>query len=292
MHVQQIERHRAGRTGWLRAAVLGANDGLLSIASLVLGVAAAHGNRSSVLIAGFAALVAGAMSMAAGEYVSVHSQKDTEDADLALERTELRTNDKGEHEELADIYVGRGLDRALAKKVADQLMAHDALGAHARDELGITPNSGSSSDPGGAGVSRQFHSRGGHAPGRGGPGSASERPLRRPGIVTRRARGSGSAGGADGRGADGARRLAGHLLGHLGDGRHGGRRRIVRNDCLRSIEANCAPPLASLERIRVQASRCEPRRPWRSSASESDQSEARTPRSDRPEGYFMRLPRK
>lgn len=139
MKVRQIERHRAGRTGWLRAAVLGANDGLLSTASLVLGVAAAHGDRSNVLIAGFAALVAGAMSMAAGEYVSVHSQKDTEDADLALERAELRTNDKGEHEELAEIYVGRGLDRALARTVADQLMAHDALGAHARDELGITP---------------------------------------------------------------------------------------------------------------------------------------------------------
>ena len=139
MRGQQIERHRAGRTGWLRAAVLGANDGLLSTASLVLGVAAAHGSRSNVLIAGFAALVAGAMSMAAGEYVSVHSQKDTEDADLALERTELRTNAKGEHEELAQIYVDRGLDHALAKKVAGQLMAHDALGAHARDELGITP---------------------------------------------------------------------------------------------------------------------------------------------------------
>ena len=139
MQVQQIERHRAGRTGWLRAAVLGANDGLLSTASLVLGVAAAHGSRSNILVAGFAARVAGAMSMAAGEYVSVHSQKDTEDADLVLERTELRTNDKGEHEELAQIYVGRGLDRALAMTVADQLMAHDALGAHARDELGITP---------------------------------------------------------------------------------------------------------------------------------------------------------
>ena len=139
MQVRQIERHRAGRTGWLRAAVLGANDGVLSTASLVLGVAAAHGSRGNVLIAGFAGLVAGAMSMAAGEYVSVHSQKDTEDADLALERTELRTNDKGEHEELAAIYVDRGLDPALAKKVADQLMAHDALGAHARDELGITP---------------------------------------------------------------------------------------------------------------------------------------------------------
>jgi VIT1/CCC1 family predicted Fe2+/Mn2+ transporter len=137
--VFQIERHRAARTGWLRAAVLGANDGLLSTASLVLGVAAANGNRSSVLIAGFAALVAGAMSMAAGEYVSVHSQKDTEYADLALERRELRADDIGEHKELAAIYVGCGLDPALAKKVADQLMAHDALGAHARDELGITP---------------------------------------------------------------------------------------------------------------------------------------------------------
>jgi VIT1/CCC1 family predicted Fe2+/Mn2+ transporter len=139
MQVRHSERHRAGRTGWLRASVLGANDGLLSTASLVMGVAAAHGGRSNVLIAGLAALVAGAMSMAAGEYVSVHSQKDTEDADLALEQTELRTDNKGEHEELAAIYVARGLDKALATKVAGQLMAHDALGAHARDELGITP---------------------------------------------------------------------------------------------------------------------------------------------------------
>jgi VIT1/CCC1 family predicted Fe2+/Mn2+ transporter len=124
--------------GWLRAAVLGANDGILSTASLVLGVAAAQGTRNSVLIAGIAGLVAGAMAMAAGEYVSVHSQSDTEDADLARERRELRTDDEGEHEELAAIYVGRGLDPALAKQVADQLMAHDALGAHARDELGIS----------------------------------------------------------------------------------------------------------------------------------------------------------
>ena len=124
--------------GWLRAAVLGANDGVLSTASLVLGVAAANGSRSSVLIAGIAGLVAGAMSMAAGEYVSVHSQKDTEEADLALEREELRTDDSGEHKELAAIYVGRGLDPALAKQVANQLMAHDALGAHARDELGFS----------------------------------------------------------------------------------------------------------------------------------------------------------
>ncbi len=132
------EWHRAGKVGWLRAAVLGANDGILSTASLVLGVAAANASRSAVLIAGIAGLVSGAMSMAAGEYVSVHSQKDTEQADLAREGAELRTDDAGEHRELADIYVGRGLDPALARQVADQLMAHDALGAHAHDELGIT----------------------------------------------------------------------------------------------------------------------------------------------------------
>jgi vacuolar iron transporter family protein len=134
------EMHRTQKAGWLRAAVLGANDGILSTASLVLGVAAAHGSHSGVLIAGIAGLVAGAMSMAAGEYVSVHSQADTEQADLALERRELRTDVKGERRELAAIYVGRGLDPALANQVADQLMAHDALGAHARDELGISEN--------------------------------------------------------------------------------------------------------------------------------------------------------
>jgi len=132
------ERHRIGRIGWLRAAVLGANDGILSTASLVLGVATAHGTHNSVLVAGGAGLVAGAMSMAAGEYVSVHSQADTEQADLKLERAELKTDDKGEHKELAAIYVGRGLHPALAKQVAEELMAHDALGAHARDELGIS----------------------------------------------------------------------------------------------------------------------------------------------------------
>jgi VIT1/CCC1 family predicted Fe2+/Mn2+ transporter len=132
------ERHRTERIGWLRAAVLGANDGILSTASLVLGVAAAHGTHSSVLVAGVAGLVAGSMSMAAGEYVSVHSQADTEEADLALERAELKADASGENKELTAIYVGRGLDPALAKHVADQLMAHDALGAHARDELGIS----------------------------------------------------------------------------------------------------------------------------------------------------------
>jgi len=133
------EQHRIGRIGWLRAAVLGANDGILSTASIVLGVAAAHTSRGGILVAGTAGLVAGAMSMAAGEYVSVHSQADTESAELDLERKELATDDKGEHRELAAIYVGRGLEPALAKQVAQQLMAHDALGAHARDELGITP---------------------------------------------------------------------------------------------------------------------------------------------------------
>jgi VIT1/CCC1 family predicted Fe2+/Mn2+ transporter len=132
------ERHRTGRIGWLRAAVLGANDGIVSTASLVLGVAAAHGTHGSILVAGVAGLVAGAMSMAAGEYVSVHSQADTEAAALDVERAELKSDNTNEHEELAAIYVGRGLDPALAKQVAQQLMAHDALGAHARDELGIS----------------------------------------------------------------------------------------------------------------------------------------------------------
>jgi VIT1/CCC1 family predicted Fe2+/Mn2+ transporter len=117
---------------------LGANDGILSTASLIIGVTAAHGTHSNVMVAGVAGLVAGAMSMAAGEYVSVHSQADTEQADLELERKELKADAKGEHKELAQIYVSRGLDPALAKKVAEQLMAHDALGAHARDELGLS----------------------------------------------------------------------------------------------------------------------------------------------------------
>jgi vacuolar iron transporter family protein len=138
MPVRNKERHRTGRIGWLRAAVLGANDGILSTSSLVLGVAAAHATHSNVLVAGVAGLVAGAMSMAAGEYVSVQSQADTEQADLAIERAELKADEKGEHKELMAIYVARGLEPALAKQVAQQLMAHDALGAHARDELGIS----------------------------------------------------------------------------------------------------------------------------------------------------------
>ncbi len=138
MPLRQTERHRTERVGWLRAAVLGANDGILSTASLVLGVAAAHATHANIVVAGVAGLVAGSMSMAAGEYVSVHSQADTEQADLELERKELKADDRGEHKELAAIYVARGLDPSLAKQVAQQLMAHDALGAHARDELGIS----------------------------------------------------------------------------------------------------------------------------------------------------------
>jgi VIT1/CCC1 family predicted Fe2+/Mn2+ transporter len=135
---RHTERHRTDRIGWLRAAVLGANDGIVSTASLVVGVAAASASQGSILIAGVAGLVAGAMSMAAGEYVSVHSQADTEKADLSRERTELETDPAAERRELTAIYVGRGLEPGLAQQVAEQLMKHDALGAHARDELGIS----------------------------------------------------------------------------------------------------------------------------------------------------------
>jgi VIT1/CCC1 family predicted Fe2+/Mn2+ transporter len=131
------EAHRSGRIGWIRAAVLGANDGLISTGSLIVGVASAEPSREAVLLAAVAGLVAGALSMAAGEYVSVSSQSDTEKADLDQERSELATAPAAERAELAQIYVSRGLSRDLAVKVADQLTAHDALGAHARDELGI-----------------------------------------------------------------------------------------------------------------------------------------------------------
>lgn len=136
--MRHVERHRTHRIGWLRAAVLGANDGIVSTASLVLGVAAAGASSQTILVAGVAGLVAGAMSMAAGEYVSVSSQADTERADLDKERKELAANPEHEHEELTAIYVKRGLDSALASDVATQLMQHDAIGAHARDELGIS----------------------------------------------------------------------------------------------------------------------------------------------------------
>ncbi len=135
--IKHGERHRTQRVGWLRASVMGANDGIVSTASLLVGVAAAQATPQTLLMTGVAGLVAGAMSMAAGEYVSVYSQADTEAADLARERRELASDHEAEHRELAGIYVNRGLDVALANEVATQLMAHDALGAHARDELGI-----------------------------------------------------------------------------------------------------------------------------------------------------------
>jgi len=136
--MRHVERHRTERIGWLRASVLGANDGIVSTASLVVGVAAAQVSRSEILVAGVAGLVAGALSMAAGEYVSVSSQADTERADIAKERAELAAAPAAEEEELAGIYVARGLDASLARSVARQLTAHDALKAHARDELGLT----------------------------------------------------------------------------------------------------------------------------------------------------------
>ncbi len=132
------ERHTVERIGWLRAAVLGANDGIVSTSSLVIGVAAAQATRSEVLIAGVAGLVAGAMSMAAGEYVSVSSQADSEQAEIDREKTELASEPESERRELAEIYVSRGVDPALARQVAEELMEHDALGAHRRDELGIS----------------------------------------------------------------------------------------------------------------------------------------------------------
>lgn len=134
------EQHRAHRVGWLRAAVLGANDGIVSTASLIIGVAAAAATSDTILLAGVAGLVAGAMSMAAGEFVSVSSQSDTEKADLEIEQESLQRNYEAELRELADIYEERGVEPALALRVADQLMAHDALGAHARDEIGILKN--------------------------------------------------------------------------------------------------------------------------------------------------------
>jgi vacuolar iron transporter family protein len=141
MRARSHERHSLGGVGWLRASVLGANDGIVSTSSLILGVAAAHATQADILLSGTAALVAGAMSMATGEYVSVHSQADTEAAALAQERAELEVDFAGERRELTEIYVRRGLDAKLAAQVAAQLMAHDALGSHARDELGLSPAS-------------------------------------------------------------------------------------------------------------------------------------------------------
>ena len=140
--MSHVEIHRSHRVGWLRAAVLGANDGIVSTASLIIGVAAANTSHESIILAGVAGLVAGAMSMAAGEYISVSSQSDTEQADLALEQESLDTDLEFETQELVEIYQNRGVEPALARQVAEQLMAHDALDAHARDEIGISANGG------------------------------------------------------------------------------------------------------------------------------------------------------
>ena len=223
------ERHRTGRIGWLRAAVLGANDGIVSTASLVLGVAAAQATHSNVVVAGVAGLVAGAMSMAAGEYVSVQSQADTEQAELARERTELHADAQGEHEELMAIYVGRGLDPALAHQVAEQLMAHDALGAHARDELGITETLSARPLQAACGVGLQL--RGGRRPAAPGhrprPGGASD--PRRLGRVPGLPRAPGWGRGARGRCTGDGGRPARHLLGCAGHGAHRRRRGALRH---------------------------------------------------------------
>ena len=233
VHGHAEERHRTGRIGWLRAAVLGANDGIVSTSSLVLGVAAAHGSHGSVLVAGIAGLVAGAMSMAAGEYVSVHSQADSEKAELDRERAELLADDKGERRELTAIYVGRGLDPALAKQVADQLMAHDALGAHARDELGISetfrarPIQAALASAGKLRRGRR-HASAGH--GRHTGIGAHSAGVGHVAGVSRAARRSGGVGRRCGR-LDG--RPARDVLGRARDGRDRGRRFAVRNDRLK-----------------------------------------------------------
>ena len=230
MRIRHGERHRAERIGWLRAAVLGANDGIVSTASLVLGVAAAHGTRSNVLIAGVAGLAAGAMSMTAGEYVSVHSQADTEQAELKRERAELKVDDKGEHEELTAIYVDHGLDPSLAKQVADQLMAHDPLGAHARDELGISENSPRPPNSSCVGFGEQFRGWGSDAYLGNVNCSSLEFDCPGPWDFAAVPRTFGCVGCGRGRcGCDG-RRNTRHVLGRLGYGADRRRRGLVRNN--------------------------------------------------------------
>ena len=255
MTVGKAEQHRTERIGWLRAAVLGANDGILSTSSLVLGVAAAHANHRSVLVAGVAALVAGAMSMAAGEYVSVHSQADTEQADLKLERAELKADDKGEHKELQAIYVERGLEPALAKQVTEQLMAHDALGAHARDELGISETASCASHSGGMGVRRQLRHRGLPAsPGYcRGPGGIADPSCGRDFTAVPGA--SGRAGCTCGRRESDNRRNPRHLLGCARHGDHRRRRMAVRNSCVSAGNRKQARFWAVLNRCH-QSSAC------------------------------------
>ncbi len=230
MSRRHSEQHRSDRIGWLRAAVLGANDGIVSTASLIVGVAAAGATHSSLLVTGLAGLVAGAMSMAAGEYVSVHSQADTEQADLSRERGELQNDSASEHRKLAAIYVARGLTPALARDVAEQLMAHDALGAHARDELGISATLGARPFQAAMASAASF------AVGAAlplivtawvpGAGCRADRLGR--GDCDRLSRGAGRGLGPGRRREPRARRVAGHVLGHARDGNHRGRGQDVR----------------------------------------------------------------
>ena len=223
------ESHLVDRIGWLRAAVLGANDGIVSTASLIVGVAAAAATQNDVLIAGVAGLVAGAMSMAAGEYVSVSSQSDTEQADLARERKELSDNPAFELDELAEIYVKRGVDQALARQVAQQLMAKDALGAHARDELGISEIT--TARP----VQAALTSAASFSVGAAMPllmvvvSPAAFAGARRVGCVAGLSRPSGRDRGESRRRQCSARHRARDILGRIGDGAHRRHRQIIRH---------------------------------------------------------------
>ena len=237
MPVRHRELHVTGRIGWLRAAVLGANDGIVSTASLVLGVAAAHSTHSNILVAGIAGLVAGAMSMAAGEYVSVHSQADTEKAELARERAELEADGESEHKELAAIYVARGLDPSLAKEVAAQLMAHDAIGAHAQGRTRNLRDIHCASYPGCVGVSVQLRywsepASPGHCHRSGGASAPA-------GFwnFTHIPRDSGRRGCTDGRRRRGGGRHTRPVLGRTGYGADRRRRSAVRNSCVAELAA-------------------------------------------------------
>ncbi len=215
------ETHYFDRAGWLRASVLGANDGIVSTASLIAGVASAGVPASEVLLAGTAGLVAGAMSMAAGEYVSVSSQADSEKSDLAREEVELRLQPEFERQELADIYVRRGLDPDLARQVAEQMMARDALATHARDELGITVASKPRPISGCALFGGLFHGGRGFAVGGGDRIAAALDRYQHDGRIGHRTGSSGRCLGVNRWCARHPRRNAGHVLGSSGDGGNG-----------------------------------------------------------------------
>lgn len=227
MFVQHRERHRTDRIGWLRAAVLGANDGIVSTASLVVGVAAAHSTASDILVAGVAGLVAGAMSMAAGEYVPVSSQSDTERADLDRERKELATEDELERNELAAIYARRGVEPSLARQVADQLMAHDALAAHARDELGISDLTDRQPRSGGIRLCGNLCNRCRDAAGDRAGHAAHGIDPRRHRHIDPLSRAAGRVWCSRGRCPSHESRLPSHFLGIARDGTDGGRGRII-----------------------------------------------------------------